>query len=296
MDTEIRNMTRADIGPVGEILFKAFNAVAEKHGYAPKFHSSDEGTAWAWALLRHRSSELLVAVVDNRVAGMCCLNARGDHAGLGPVAVDPAVQGSGIGTKLITALLRKAEGLRSVRLFQEAFNLSSFSLYYSFDFLPVACMLELFMTAGAGASTSPQSGVAGLSTSDCEELIAYDGPRSQFDRRADFELYLAWGTVLAYRSAGEIRGFLVCLPGSRSVQLGPLVAEGEEEAGRLFRHAVGLFATSLLQTRVLARDRDLVRTLGGLGFLPYCLNNLMVRGSWRPGRHVEAFGRFPEGA
>jgi len=45
----------------------------------------------------------------------------------------------------------------------------------------------------------------------------------------------------------------------------------------------------------MARDQVLVRTLQNLGFKLYCLNMLMVRGTWRPGRYVEAFGRFPEG-
>ncbi len=289
-------MTRADIGSVGEILFKAFNSVALKHGYAAKLNTVEEGTAWAWTMLRHPFSKIIVAEVGCRVVGVCCLNVRGDHAGLGPVAVDPSAQGAGIGKKMMTALLRKAEDLRSVRLFQEAYNVSSFSLYYSLDFLPVASILDLVLNVGEGAITGEQTGVAGLSAHDCEELCAYDNPRSQFDRGDDFRFFFSWGQVLVYRSQGEIRGFLACLPTSRSVHLGPLVAEGEEEAGHLFQHAVGLFNTRLMRTRVLAQDRTLARTLSGLGFRLSCLDNLMVRGSWRPGRYVEAFGQFPEGA
>ena len=76
----------------------------------------------------------------------------------------------------------------------------------------------------------------------------------------------------------------------------PLVAEGEEAAQCLYQHALGVFSDQACQTRVMARDYSLVRTLQGLGFKVYCLDMLMVRGSWRPGPYVEAFGRFPEGA
>jgi hypothetical protein len=45
----------------------------------------------------------------------------------------------------------------------------------------------------------------------------------------------------------------------------------------------------------MARDYQLARTLMILGFRLYCMSFLMVRGTWRPGHYVEAFGRFPEG-
>jgi hypothetical protein len=102
--------------------------------------------------------------------------------------------------------------------------------------------------------------------------------------------------VFVTRDQSQIRGFLACLPAAQSVQLGPLVAEGEKEATRLFEQAVAVFGERMCQTRVMARDAALVAALEGMGFDLYCRNNLMVRGAWRPSRYIEAFGRFPEGA
>jgi ribosomal protein S18 acetylase RimI-like enzyme len=289
-------MARTDLDRVGEILFEAFNAGASKHGYAPRMQSVQEGTSWAWAMLRHGPNELLIAEVENRAVGICCLNPRGVHGGVGPVAVDPSFQGQGIGRQLMNALLKRTEGLQSVRLFQEAFNPASFSLYYSLNFMPVAELLDLFLNTGERKRVDLSSTVSELTAKDLDAVSTYDIPRSKLDRRKDLAYYVQWGKVFVHRYQSQIRGFLACLPGSRSVQLGPLVAEGEEEAQCLFQHAVGVFSERSCQTRVMARDHLLVRTLEGLGFQLYCLNILMVRGSWRPSQYVEAFGRFPEGA
>lgn len=295
MKTLIHNMTKADLDRVGEILFEAFNKEALKHGYAPRLPSVQAGTAWAWALLRHSPSEPLVAEMDARVVGICCLNPRGDHGGFGPVAVDPSYEGYGIGRKLMDALLMRAEGLQSVRTFQQAFNPASFALYYSLGFIPVAELLDLYLDSGDRKKLEPFSYVSEISAKDLDEVNAYNIPRSKLDRRTDLAYYAKWGKVFVFRDQ-QIRGFLACLPNSQSVQLGPLVAEGEEEAQCLYQYALDIFSDQAFQTRVMAKDYSLVRTLLGLGFKIYCLDMLMVRGSWRPGPYVEAFGRFPEGA
>lgn len=296
MNPQIRNMTRADLPRVGEVLFEAFNSGAAKHGYAPRMQSVQEGISWAWAILRHAPVEPLIAEMEGRAVGICCLNPRGGLGGVGPVAVDPAFQGLGIGRQLMKELLERAEGLQSVRLFQEAFNPASFSLYYSLNFMPVADMLDLFLTADESGTREHCSMVHELAPEDLDAVTTYDTPRSKLERRTDFAYYTKWGKVFVYRQDSRMRGFLACLPGAQSVQFGPLVAEGEEEARCLYQHAAKVFGERPSQTRVMARDHLLVGALMDLGFTLYCLNILMVRGSWLPGPYVEAFGRFPEGA
>ena len=295
MQINIRNMARTDLERVGEILFEAFKTGASKYGYAQIIHSAQEGVAWAWSMYRHGGGEFLIAEAEGRAAGICCLNKRGDFGGIGPVATDPSYQGHGIGKRLMTSLLEKAEGLHSVRLFQEAFNAASFSLYYSLNFVPVAVLLDLFLNVDKLKSAALSDMVSDLTANDLDSVHLFDHPRSKVDRRADFAFYVKWGKVFVYQSESRIQGFLACLPGSRSVQLGPLGAETEEVALCLFQHALGAFKGRPCQTRVMARDLLLTRGLQDSGFKLYCLNTLMVRGSWRPGQYIEAFGRFPEG-
>ena len=291
----IKNMTEHDINPVGEILYKAFNSVASQHGYPPKMQSIQVGRSWAWALLHHGPSELLIAEVEKRLVGICCLNPRGDIGGVGPVAVDPDFQGHNIGRELMVALIKKADGLQSLRLFQEAFNPASFSLYYSLKFMPVTILLELFLKEGIEQSLDSCSNVYQLEEKDLNAVTTYDSSRSKLDRRTDLAYYVKWGKVFVYQYQSQIQGFLACLPSSESLTLGPLLAEGEKEAEVLFRHALAVYRGRDIRTRVMAKDYLLVEKLKELGFKLYCVDNLMVLGTWRPCRYVEGFGIFPEG-
>jgi len=295
MSTLIRDMTRADIDRVGEILYEGFTGVASKYGYPQVMHEMQEGKTWAWAMCRYVSSEGIVAEVDGRVVGVVFLNKRGEVGGAGPMAVDAAFQGKSVAPKLMDALLERAKCLSSIRVVQEAFNPTSFSFQYAYDFRPVADLLDLFLSGKVRQNPELHSDVSELTAQGLDEVCVYDLPRSRFDRRTDFAYFIRWGKVLVYRDAAGIRGYLACLPGSGAVQLGPLLAEDEDVAVCLFKHALALFKDRPCRTRVMARDGLLAGTLMKLGFRLYCLSFLMVRGTWRPSRYIEAFGRFPEG-
>jgi hypothetical protein len=295
MYPQIRDMAKADIDRVGEILYEGFTDVAAKYGYAPAMSSVQDGKSWAWAMFHHGASEGVVAEVENRVVGVIFLNRRGDVGGAGPEAIDLNFQGKIVASQLMDALIERAVGLSSLRCIQEAFNPRSFSFQYRYNFMPVADLLDLFLNEKTKQSLALHSNVSELSAADVDSVCAYDMPRSKFDRRKDLAYYIRWGKVLVYRDQAQIRGYLACLPGSGTVQLGPLLAEGEEEAECLFRHALAVFKDRPCRTRVMARDFHLSRSLMNLGFKLYCMSFLMVRGNWRPSQYVEAFGRFPEG-
>ena len=295
MSTLIRDMTKADIDRVGEILYEGFSGVASKYGYPPVMQGVQDGKAWAWAMCHYVSSEGIVAEVDGRVVGVVFLNKRGDVGGGGPMAIDPAFQGKTIAPQLMTVFLERCKSLSSIRVVQEAFNTTSFSFQYAYNFVPVADLLDLLLNGRARQNPELHGDVSELTAQNLDEVCVYDLSRSRFDRRTDLAYCIRWGKVLVYRDAGAICGYLACLPGTGSVQLGPLLAEGEDVAESLFRHALALFKGRPCRTRVMARDGLLARALMKLGFRLYCLSFLMVRGTWRPSRYIEAFGRFPEG-
>lgn len=288
-------MTKADIDRVGEILYVAFTAVATKYGYAQIMQSVQEGKSWAWAMFHYDPSEALVAEADNCVVGAVFLNRRGDRGGAGPMVIDPNFQGTTVTAMLMDAFIERSKSLSSIRVIQETFNIKSFSLLYAYDFLPVAELLDLYLTKNTGRNSVLHGNISELTARDLDEICTYDMPRSLFDRRKDLAYFIRWGKVLAYKNQGRICGFLACLPGTGSVQLGPLLADGEEEAESLFLHAVSVFKDKTCRTRVMARDSHCAKVLLKSGFRMYCMAIIMVRGAWRPGRYVEAFGRFPEG-
>ena len=289
-------MIEADVDQVGSILFRAFNEVSAKHGYEQRLHSETVGKTWGWKMLHSRQSQLLVAELGGRVVGICCLNPRGPVGNLGPVAVDPDYQGNAIGSELVHSLLKNADGLESVRVIQESFNRASFCLYYLNDFLPVASVLELSLNQNSEQAAGIETHIRELAGKDLEEVCSYDYSRSNFDRKVDLAYYLRWGKVFAYRKDEQIHGFMASLPGPEFVQLGPMLSEGEAEAVSLFRHALEFFKGRKVRTRVMAKDHALVGTLIKLGFKLHSVNNLMVRGPWRPPAYAQAIGIFPDGA
>jgi GNAT superfamily N-acetyltransferase len=280
---------------VGEVLYEAFKTGALKHGYAPRMQSAQEGKAWAWAMLHRGPNEILVAEEGNRVVGLICLNPRGSHGGVGPLAVDPRSEGKGLASELTQAIIKKAESLQSIRCILEAFNPVSFALFTTLDFVAAASTVDLFLDGGTKEDLDLCGSVTESMPGDLDTVHAYDIPRSKFDRRPDLAYYAKRGKILVYRKQSQIRGYLACLPGPESVQLGPLVAEGNDEAESLFRYALTLYKQRSSRTCVLARNGAILKALMSLRFKVYCLGIMVVRGSWRPGEYVEAFGRFPEG-
>ena len=78
----------------------------------------------------------MAAERGGRVLGFNFLSERDPIRAVGPIVVDPAGQGRGVGRRLMTAVLDRAAaaGAPGVRLAQEAFNLGSLALYAGLGF------------------------------------------------------------------------------------------------------------------------------------------------------------------
>ena len=76
----------------------------------------------------------MVAEIGGRVVGSNFLDERGPIRGVGPITVAPQGQNSGVGRKLMRAVLERGEGAPGIRLLQDAFHMRSLSLYESLGF------------------------------------------------------------------------------------------------------------------------------------------------------------------
>ena len=93
--------------------------------------------------IAHPSIYGVVAEIDGRIVGSNFLDERGPVRGVGPITVDPAAQGRGVGRVLMQAMLDRGARARGIRLLQDSFNTGSLSLYASLGFSvaePVALM------------------------------------------------------------------------------------------------------------------------------------------------------------
>jgi GNAT superfamily N-acetyltransferase len=62
---------------------------------------------------------------DGKIVGFNFLSERDPIRAIGPIVIDPAMQGHGIGRQLMEAILKRARGVQSVRLIQDSCNVQS---------------------------------------------------------------------------------------------------------------------------------------------------------------------------
>jgi GNAT superfamily N-acetyltransferase len=136
MNLKLRPGSIEDAGACGQICFDAFSSVANHHRFPPDFPSADVAVGLMSMLLTHPGFYSVVAEIDGRVVGSNFLDERSAIAGVGPITVDPGVQNSGAGRRLMMDVLERAQqrGAPGVRLLQAAYHNRSLSLYAKLGF------------------------------------------------------------------------------------------------------------------------------------------------------------------
>jgi GNAT superfamily N-acetyltransferase len=206
MGTGIRPAAADDAEACGPIIHDAFKGIADAHGFPPDFPSVEAGRQLASVLIAAPSVFGVVAESDGRVVGSNFL-AEGDPIrAVGPITVEPALQGGGVGRRLMEAVLERAGGAAGVRLVQDAFNTRSFALYASLGF---EAKEPLLLMRGAVRS-GPTHGFAvrPLTTGDlgaCADLCA---AVHGAERTAELRDALRSFTPFVVERGGRVTGYL----------------------------------------------------------------------------------------
>lgn len=133
----IRTARPDDANDVGRILVEAFDGINERHGFPLEWGDTAIGAQIARGLIGQRGVVGTVAELGDRIVGSCFLDERDDVRAIGPITIDPSVQGRGVGRALMDAALERAADAVSVRLLQDGFNIASLALYASLGLDPV---------------------------------------------------------------------------------------------------------------------------------------------------------------
>src|SRR5690242_32747 len=143
----IRPAESREVRACGRILYEAFRTIAEKHNFPPEVPSEEVGIGISGQLFGNPGFYCVVGESGGRIVGSNCLDERNESSGIGPISVDPGVQDSGIGRKLMLAVIDRSNerGFRGVRLVQDAYHCRSLSLYAKLDF---ACREQLVVMNG----------------------------------------------------------------------------------------------------------------------------------------------------
>jgi predicted N-acetyltransferase YhbS len=136
-DVLLRSGKPEDAVAVGEIIYRAFTEINSLHGFPPDFPNAEAGIGVASMFFSHPGFFSVVAESDGRIIGSNFLDERSPIAGVGPITVDPNAQNSGVGRRLMQAVLDRVDelGYQGVRLLQGAFHGRSMALYASLGFL-----------------------------------------------------------------------------------------------------------------------------------------------------------------
>jgi predicted N-acetyltransferase YhbS len=136
MSLVLRAGRSEDANACGVICYEAFARIANQHHFPPDFPTAEAAAGLTAALLAREDVYSVVAEQEGRVVGSNFLWEGSQIAGVGPITVDPAVQNSQVGRRLMEAVLDRVRERRfaGVRLVQAAYHNRSLALYARLGF------------------------------------------------------------------------------------------------------------------------------------------------------------------
>lgn len=204
----VRCATPADAEACGRVVYDAFVSIADAHNFPHDFPSVEHTTRLARMFTGHPSCFGVVAESGGKIVGCNFLDERDAIRGVGPMTVDPAFHGRGIGRRLMQAVLDRGRDAAGIRLVQDAFNTVSMSLYASLGFdarEPLALMRG--RPAGQASGRGEARLVADGDVAECADLCrrfhGFDRGNELRDAVKHFGpmLLARGGRVVAYASA-----------------------------------------------------------------------------------------------
>jgi predicted N-acetyltransferase YhbS len=256
-----------DAGKVGKIIFEAFSAIADRHGFQSDFSSADTGIRLASSLLSNPRFYSVVAEDTtsggedkDRVVGSNFLDERSNIvAGVGPLTIDPKYQNRGTGRQLMLNVLERAKNKNfpAVRLLQSSYHNRSLALYASLGFEVRESIST--MQGKPIQEAIPGRSVRAATESDIESCNAICKAVHGHDRNGELQDSINQGSAKVVSHGDKITGYTCGLT--------------------FFNHSVGLTNDDLKALISSATNED---SYGGPGTLiptrntqlfRWCLNN-----------------------
>lgn len=241
LDMILRRASHADVEACGRIMHEAFRVINESHGFEnTDFPTVEIGCQVAASYIHNPLYHSVVAEAGGRIVGSCFLDERSVIRGVATVTADSALQGHGVGRKLMAAVLERSRSAPGVRLLQHSFNTLSLALYASLGFEPKEPVV--FMSGRVRSQPPPHLEVRRMQSGDldacgalCTSVHGFDRTNELRDALRVFTPFVALreGRVVAYASAPDtwaqnhgvaetekdLRGLLLGIAASRSEPL-----------------------------------------------------------------------------
>ncbi|MGH7964198.1 MAG: GNAT family N-acetyltransferase, partial [Candidatus Binatia bacterium] len=283
-----------DVSRAGEVIVTAFNDIFTRHGFPQPFPSAEIGIGLVRGYLHLEPQECFVAVEGGQVVGSGFIHLRGDTAGIGPITVDPACQAVGVGREIMMAVMHVGRHCPSLRLVQDAFNLTSFALYSKLGFVACGTVIGLTGQDLRPIEHVPEISVREMAVEDSAGVTMLDTQLTGITRPQDLQFFLDRPPQLVGFLEGKLAGYLCLLRTGAGTFLGPAAAIDTAVLRALIARAIETEQGKTLRMRLPGRHAELLRDLLKRGFHVEVLENYMVRGPWKMPRGVDLLALFPE--
>lgn len=270
MTIELRRPQAEHVAELGRICYEAFKDIAESHGFPPDFDSPEFASAVIGLFVQQESVYSTAAFDGDAPRGSNYMNMWGEAAGIGPISVDLAAQGEGIGRKLMQDALdhAKQHGIESVRLCQDSFNMRSLALYASLGFeVKEPCAYLALSTAGRVDDAFRPATPADYDAMDalCRDIY-------RVSRKGEYAALAGAGFSAFVLDRGRITGYMI------GTAVGHGVAESDDEMLALLA-GIGA-ATPDAHAHVAMRQGALYRRALAAGHRNRKVMNLMTHGPY----------------
>jgi len=275
MALEVVASTPDQIPELGRICYDAFTTLQRRHAYPADFPDVETGTMIISHVVSRSDYTGVTALLDGAIVGSNFLLHSDPVSGVGPITVDPKIQSRGVGRALMSWVIDeiRRRGIRQTRLFQEALNTTSLSLYASVGFAwrDSAALMRINPATGDDASIRP------LTSDDLTWVETLSRQTYGFSRAGDA------GQLLAGKFPGFIReqngravGYFI------ASLFGHAGAESDDDLLALVSHA-GRHLPPPLQVFICPLSNDaLYRRALGMGHRTVKVLSYMSLGEYEP--------------
>ncbi|HEX8278236.1 MAG TPA: GNAT family N-acetyltransferase [Segetibacter sp.] len=207
MNIVLRSGRLEDAAACGAICYQAFATISNHHNFPPDFPNAEVATGLMNSLLTNEYAYSVVAEVDGKIIGSNFLHETRLVGGVGPITVDPNLQNSAVGKKLMQNVLQRAEErqMAGVRLVQAAYHNRSLSLYTKLGFdaqEPLSVMQGL-----SPGITFPEYHVRAANETDLESCNQVCVQVHGHDRGQELLGAIKAGTATVVEYNGRITGY-----------------------------------------------------------------------------------------
>ena len=270
MTIELRRPQPEHIAELGRICYEAFRDIAESHGFPPDFDSVEFAQGVVGLMMRQETVYSTAAFDGDAPRGSNFMKIWGDAAGIGPISVDLTAQGEGIGKRLMQDALdhAKEQGIDSVRLCQDSFNMRSLALYASLGF-EVKEPLAYLTLSNAGPV---DDAFRPATPADFDAMDALCRDIYRISRKGEYATLTGAGFPAFVLDRGRITGYII------GTAIGHGVAESDDDMLALLA-GIGA-ATPGAHAHVAMRQGALYRRALAAGHRNRKVMNLMTYGPY----------------